>query len=141
MISLQRPHDKYTQVQGMARLWDVGLATTATSALGTVMFLILLQRSPGSNNLVLQKLQNEAYCVQQSVLCDGSMDYSYLMKTNPAAAALWRSCRVTPPQQDGIGDVLRFVMGHRTSLLLAFALLQARYPCGSFITTSMYAQS
>jgi hypothetical protein len=74
----------------MARLWDVGLATTATTALGTVMFLKLLQRSPGSNKLMLQKLQNEAYCVQQSVLCDGLLDYSYLNKTNPAAAALWR---------------------------------------------------
>jgi len=88
MVSLQRPHDKYTQVQGMARLWGVGLATTATSALGTVMFLIFLQRSPDSNKLVLKKLQNEAYCVQQSPLCDGSRDCSYPMKTNPAAAAL-----------------------------------------------------
>jgi hypothetical protein len=36
---------------------------------------------------------------------------------------------------------LRFMMGHRTSFLLAFALLQARYPCGSFVTTQQCSWS
>jgi len=78
----------------MACLRDIGIATMTASALVTAMLLTMLAMSADHSTLVLQTLQNEDGCVQQCILCDASTDYSYLMETNPVAAALWIPCHV-----------------------------------------------
>jgi len=78
----------------MARLFHIGIATMTASVLVTAILLIMLRMSPHHSTLVLQTFHNEDHCVQQSILCDASTDYSYLMETNPVAAALWMPCQV-----------------------------------------------
>lgn len=88
----------------MARLWDIGLAVMMTSALLTVMFLKMLE-SPDDNALILQNSLAQHHCVEESIYCDASIDYSYLMETNPVAAALWTPCHTRLSSRDGMADV------------------------------------
>ena len=90
----------------MARLWNLGLAPLAVSALGTFLFLVVLQQSPGTTSLAFQTFPNDDHCVEEQLLCDASFDYSRLMKSNPVAAALWSPCRVELPSAGGTAHVL-----------------------------------
>ena len=87
----------------MARLWDYGLVIVTT----IVFFITIaeLLRSPDTNMLLLQNHQDKEHCLHESILCDASIDYSYLMKFNPVAAALWKPCRVRLPRNDDIADI------------------------------------
>lgn len=86
----------------MTRSWDYALMTIVFI---NIIFAVELWRSPDASMLNLQSHQGEKPCLHESILCDASMDYSYLMKSNPEAAALWRPCRVRLPRNDGIADI------------------------------------
>lgn len=103
----------------MVRLWDIGIATMTASALITAMLLIMLGMSPDPSTLVFQTFRNEDRCVQQSMLCDASTDYSYLMETNPVAAALWTPCHVKSSRWGNTADVAAIDGGAREAFTVS----------------------
>lgn len=71
----------------------------------SLMLLMMLRRPPDAK-LVLQSFYTDDYCAQESILCDASVDYSYLMEINPVAAALWMPCHVRSSRVGGTFDAL-----------------------------------
>ena len=89
------------------------------SALVTAMLLIMLGMAPDPRTLALQTFQNEDRCVQQSMLCDASTDYSYLMETNPVAAALWTPCHVKSSRWSNTADAAAIDDGARETFIVS----------------------